>query len=206
MFDLTEFGYAAEQEWTGAVVSSAFWMEWQPLIIAVVGLLGVVLGSALTGRQARLNAEAARRYEKKADAYLAAIEPAFQLSDKMRIFAANAPRGGEDSERDKLAGEAIVTVIETSGELDRHTFVLRVLGSDAVVAAYEILRSRTDDYMAEVGTQMDTDGVFRGAPAQRYLEDLDRGCREVLRAMRSDLGVARWRPTNEYSLPTSRAK
>ncbi|TFD21290.1 hypothetical protein E3T31_10655 [Cryobacterium sp. TMS1-13-1] len=52
----------------------------------MVAILGVVLGASLTGRRARLNAEPARRYEKRSDAYLAAIEPAFQLSDKMRIF------------------------------------------------------------------------------------------------------------------------
>jgi hypothetical protein len=206
MIALSEFWYTGAQGHTEAVASSSLWMEWQPLIIAVVGILGVVLGGALTGRRARLNTQAARRYEKKTDAYLAAIDPAFQLSDKMRIFVTNAPRGGEDPDRDKLAGEAIVTVIETSGELDRHAFVLRVLGSDAVVTAYELLRKRTDEYMAEASKQLETDRIFRGAPAQRYLDDLDRRCKEVLQAMRNDLGVARGRPANESSLPAARAK
>lgn len=164
-----------------------------PIGTALVGLAGVLAGVLLTSRLTRLNSESARRYEMKADSYLAAVGPVFELSDKMRTFVGTAGRGGEDPELDAMAGDAILAVIETGGQLDRHEFELRVLGSQAVVRRFGNLRKRTDEYMAEVQTQLDADGTFRGVPAFRYLEDLDELNETLLGVMRDDLGVSRGR-------------
>ncbi|MDJ0378497.1 hypothetical protein [Cryobacterium sp. PH31-L1] len=161
----------------------------QMIATPLAGVIGVILGSLLTGRRARLNAESTQRYERKSNAYLSAIEPAFQLSDKMRDVVIHTPRGGDDPESDRLAGEAFLAVVEIRGQLDRHVFELRVIGSTAAVKAYEALRVRTDEYMAEIKLQLETDGIFRGLPGRKYLEDLDILCKNVLSEMRKDLGV-----------------
>jgi len=166
----------------------------QGLLVALVGVGGVALGASLTGRRARLNAESARRYEKKTDSYLAAIDPAFQLSDQMRLVVRHTPRGGEDPDSDRIAGDAFMKVIEVRTQLDRHLFELRVLGSTEVAKAYDKLRTRTDDYMDEVARQLEKDGIFRGAPGQAYLDDLDDLIAAALLGMRHDLGVRATRP------------
>lgn len=173
-----------------AAPAPEWWTVVQGLVAPLAGIAGVALGAGLSGRRARLNAESARRFEKKADAYLSAIEPIFQLGDQMRVMIAHAPRGGDDPDSDKLAGDAMDAVVETRGQLDRHLFGLQVLGSEEVVTTYRRLRERTDGYFREVSRQLEADGVFRGMPGREYLADLETLTAGALTAMRKDLGVS----------------
>lgn len=109
----------------------------------------------------------------------------------MRKFTANAPLGGSDPEADAAAGAALGRALALDSEMRRLRGRVAVVGSQAIIDSFAEFQTATDKFMNECARQINSDGIFRGAEAQKfhlaYVQALDK----YVNKTRHELGVRR---------------
>ena len=66
-----------------------------------------------------------------------------------------------------------------------------VIGSQRVVDSYESFDKALHEYMNEVARQISTDGIFRGAEAEKFLDRYSEALDDYVNEARRLLGVRR---------------
>ncbi|MFT4259351.1 hypothetical protein [Microbacterium sp.] len=90
-----------------------------PLVVPLVGLVGVGAGAALSALLARRNDVHRSVRELRRQVYFEALDMAFALYEHMQTFARNAPKGGESKKADKAAAKALQAGIKVYEKFPR---------------------------------------------------------------------------------------
>ena len=161
-------------------------VEVSPVLLPLVSALAGVLAGGLLSRS---NEKSKRLGELKREIILESLDMAYAMEDAMSTFTSNAPFGGSDPDADARAGEAIGRALSLEQEMRRMRGRVSVIGTQALVDSFERFDKAIHDYMNEVARQMDTDGVFRGAEARKFLDRYSDALDDYVNESRQQLGV-----------------
>ncbi|MFJ6427708.1 hypothetical protein [Microbacterium maritypicum] len=158
-----------------------------PLFALGSALCGAFVGGAI----GRSNDKQKRLAEMRREVLLESLDRAYEFEDAMREFTVHAPDGGSNPEADAAAGAALGRALELDRDMRGLRGRVAVVGSQDVVDAFASFQQATDSFMDECARQINTDGIFRGAEAQKfhvnYAEALDR----YVNSTRRELGIRR---------------
>ncbi|MFN3707255.1 hypothetical protein [Microcella sp.] len=157
-----------------------------PVLLPLVSALAGVLTGGLLSRS---NEKSKRLGELSREIVLESLDQAYAMEDAMSTFTSNAPRGGSDPEADALAAEAIGRVMMLDQEMRRMRGRVSLIGSQAVIDSFSHFDNAIHDYMDEVARQMNSDGIFRGAKAQEFLDRYSDALDDYVNQARRLLGV-----------------
>jgi len=157
-----------------------------PVLLPLASALAGVLAGGLLSRS---NEKSKRLGELKREVILESLDQAYAMEDAMNTFTSNAPHGGSDPEADARAGEALGRALTLDHEMRRMRGRLSVVGSQDLIDSYGRFDKAISDYMNEVARQMNSDNVFRGSEARKFLDRYSDALDDYVNAARRQLGV-----------------
>lgn len=158
-----------------------------PLFAIGAALCGAFVGG-LIGRS---NDKQKRIADLKREVLLESLDRAYEFEDAMLEFTTNAPLGGSDAEADAAAAEAIGRALVLNKEMRRLRGRVAVVGSQGIIDSYAAFESATDRFMDECARQLNTDGIFRGAEAQKFHSEYAKALDKFVNKTRRELGIRR---------------
>lgn len=154
--------------------------------------IGSALGGAFVGGLIGRNNDKQKRIaELKREVLLESLDHAYEFEDAMRDFTTNAPLGGSNPEADAAAGAALERALTLDREMRRLRGRVAVVGSQALVDSFAEFQTATDKFMDECARQINTDGIFRGAEAQKFHREYAQALDKYVNKTRRELGIRR---------------
>jgi gas vesicle protein len=173
-------------------------------------LAGVVVGGLLGGTSQMLVEWRRGKHQRREDlmevrrtAYFEALDVAEAMReafDDLRIAMAgrideedaSTPEEAEEMrQRDQAGVAAFNQVFANMRAVHRVAIKVSAVGSPRVRAAISQVNAAVDEYMDELGRQMNSDGIFRGAAAAAFAENYERVSDDLSAAIRADLDIDR---------------
>lgn len=157
--------------------------------VSFFAIFAALCGAVIGGLIGRSNDKQKRLAELKREVLLESLDRAYEFEDAMRDFTANAHLVGSDPGADEVAGAALGRALELDREMRRLRGRIAIIGSQPIIDAYANFQTATDKFMDECARQINTDGIFRGAVAQKFHLEYANILDKYVNETRRELGI-----------------